>query len=345
MGPYRLRRLLGRGGMGEVWEATGPGGGKVALKLLDAGTSGSRAGLRRFLDEARLGAALDHPNLVPVIDAGQTDDGFAYLAMERLEGRPLNTLLSSAGPRLPLGLVVELGLQALRALEAVHGFHTPDGVARPIIHRDLKPSNLFLTTEGRLKVIDFGIAAGFDVDRTRTGTGQGHGTVRYSSPEQAAGLDPDARTDLFAWGLVMHELLTGRLVFDQPNDVAVLNALVHQPIPAVTSRRPDVPAALAALLDHVLEKDRERRASSAAEVAQALEAVLPQAERWRERDVADWLSRQAEWSVGNSTATGDPVAPPAPEVRAVSPRSRRAVAALVAGAALLAVAALGARQL
>lgn len=285
LGPYRLERRLGKGGMGEVWQAAHPPtGGRVALKIL---REGEQASVGRFLEEARLGATFSHPGLVRVLDSGVERDR-PWLAMELLEGRTLAELRRARPEGWPVGLVGALGLQALAALAVLHEAKGEDGAARPIVHRDLKPSNLLLTREGALKVIDLGVALATSTERTRTRSGVLVGSVRYASPEQARGEAVTPRTDLFSLALVLQELLTGQRVFDQPDEVAVLSALLWQPVPRASAARAELPAAVDEVLAWALQKDPARRPASAHAFAEALErAVGPGV--WPRTDLAGFV--------------------------------------------------------
>lgn len=278
VGPWRLVRRLGAGGMGTVWEAAPlAGGAHVALKLMNDSPGASR---NRFFDEARVGQRVVHPNVVRVLAFGEDDDRL-WLAMELVSGRTVSDLVR---PGLAPGLVVELGRQALLGLAAVHAH---------VVHRDVKPSNLLLTTAGEVKLIDFGIALGGGDERTQTRTGMLRGSLPYTSPENTRGEPLDHRADLFSLALVLHELLTGARVFDQPNDAAVLTALVLNPIPSVRARRPELPEALDAVVMRALERDQTRRFADADEMRRALEVALPETNRWTMSDVAQWLAAES----------------------------------------------------
>ncbi len=275
--------------MGEVWEAVHRDThARVAVKVMHPSGEVSLGERKKFLDEARLGELFAHPNLVRVVDVGTDASGDVYLAMELLVGQPLSSLLAPHIGRLPVPLVVALASQALLGLDAIHTLKDKQGAHRKVVHRDIKPSNLFLTEAGVLKIIDFGIAVDFGSDRTRTKTGHMRGSLPYSSPEQAKGELVDVQSDLFSLGLVVHELLTGRRVFHQDNDAAVITALLMSPIPNVKSLRPEVPDALATLIARLVERDRERRPRSAAD---AHEALQDSSTGWGTADVAAWLSR------------------------------------------------------
>jgi serine/threonine-protein kinase len=253
LGPYVLRERIGGGGMGEVYRATDPRLSRdVAVKLMREG-----ANLKRFEDEARAAAQLNHPNIIAVLDVG-THEGIPYLVTELLEGETLRERLQRP---FAASEVVEAARQLSSGMAAAH--------ARGIVHRDLKPENVFVTKDGRLKILDFGIARLESAahDGTQTATGTVVGTIGYMAPEQVRGLPADARADLFAFGCILYELLGGRRAFQGATSVetgyAILNA-PPAPLPQST------PAHLERLVRACLEKDRERRPPSADAVLAAL---------------------------------------------------------------------------
>jgi serine/threonine-protein kinase len=265
VGALTLHEKVGQGGNGEVWFATHPHHGEVALKLVrpsmpaPAGVEDVEALLtERLFREAELAARVRHPNVVRVLEHGLTADGESYLVSERLRGCDLGAVLARHGrlsPRVAVAIVDAL----LAALEAVH--------AAGIVHRDLKPDNLVLHVEhGRttLKLIDFGIASAAEVagpKLTRTGTVVG--TPHYLAPEQAAGGTLDARTDLYAVGVIFHELLTGRTPFEGLSLQELVAALVLRDVEPLTDLRPGVPGPIAALVHRALERDPDARPPSA----------------------------------------------------------------------------------
>lgn len=280
LGPYRLLRKIAVGGMAEVWEAERTPGERVALKTLTA--EGSSVGaLRKLMAEAQLTSALVHPNIVRTLDVGSAG-GRVYLVMELLQGRTLAQLGRGVGP-LPVGLVLGLSRQLLAGLAHAHG-------GSGLVHRDIKPSNLFVTEDGIGKVIDFGIAVLPGVDRTQTRTGVLRGSLPYCSPEQVRNETLDVRADLFSFGLVMQELLTGGRVFSQNTDAAILSAILWTPVVPLRHQRPELAPALSAVVEQLLEKDVLLRSSSAAEVAQALENADPENPPWGPGEIAHYLA-------------------------------------------------------
>ncbi len=252
LGPYEIISKVGQGGMGEVYRAHDTRLDRaVAVKVLPAEFAADPDRLARFEREARATAALNHPNILAVHDVGTFGD-VSYLVTELLEGQTLRSVL--AGPRLPVARAVEYGAQVARALGAAHD--------RGILHRDLKPDNVFLTRDGRIKVLDFGlaklIAPGQDATVETTGPGKVLGTVAYMSPEQARGVAVDQRTDIFSLGTVLYELLTGRRAFSGATQADVLSAVIKDEPPALAELGLHIPA-VDRILRRCLEKDRDHR--------------------------------------------------------------------------------------
>ncbi|MBI3403332.1 MAG: protein kinase [Acidobacteria bacterium] len=267
---------LGAGSMGEVYQAHDRTLRRdVALKLLSPALAASEEHLLRFEREARAASALNHPHICTIYDVGQAPevDNRPYLVMELLRGQTLLDAMA-AGP-LPVKTVVGLGVQIADALDAAH--------RGGIIHRDLKPANIFVTTRGDAKLLDFGLAAMVETSdvamETRrpaslTNPGAAVGTVLYMSPEQALGDPLDHRTDLFSFGLVLHEMLTGRRAFDGRSTTAIVDAILHaRPSGLDLPAGKALPAELRSLLTRLLEKERDARPASAGEVAAHLRAM------------------------------------------------------------------------
>jgi hypothetical protein len=268
LGPYELLAPLGAGGMGQVFRARDVRLGRdVALKLLPADSAVDPDRVRRFEQEARAASSIEHPAVLTVHDVG-SEGGQRYLVTELLEGETLRSRLDR-GP-LPAAELLSIASQLADGLAAAH--------ARGVVHRDLKPENLFLTRDGRLKILDFGIArlesrTPTELTLSDAGTSPGTilGTAGYMSPEQVRGLPTDARTDLFSLGAILYELATGRRAF--PGETAIDRALaiVREDPPPVG--RPDLPAVVDELVRGCTAKALEARVQSAREVTQRLEAV------------------------------------------------------------------------
>ena len=266
IGRYRLQRRIGRGGMGEVWAAWHHGLRRsVALKILRANDARQSAVTRFEREVAALGE-LTHPNAVRVFDYGVTEDGIWYYAMELLEGEDLGKLAAREAP-LPAARAVHLVWQATRALEEAH--------RQGIVHRDIKPENLFVTRAGSegdfIKVLDFGIAKRSDHDATLTQAGWVGGTPTYMSPEAAAGRSADARSDVYALGVVLYQLLAGRPPFEGESAPKMLYAHLHEDVPPLDDAL-EVPEDLAVVVTRCLEKSPSDRYDDAGALAAALEA-------------------------------------------------------------------------
>ncbi len=265
LGPYEIVAPLGAGGMGEVYRARDPRLGRdVAIKVVpDAAAEDER--LQRFEQEARAVAALSHPNILSIFDIGTGDA--PYLVTELVEGDTLRSLLER-GP-LPVRRVVDLSLQLVSGLAAAH--------ARGIVHRDLKPENIVITPDSRLKILDFGLARHVDSrdpsgTRLQTMAGTVLGTIGYMAPEQVRGLEADQRADIFAFGAVLYEMLTGQRAFRGESPADTMSAILNDP-PSTLVFAPGAPPALARVVKRCLEKDAGDRFQSARDLAVAIEGI------------------------------------------------------------------------
>jgi serine/threonine-protein kinase len=288
LGPYEIVAPLGAGGMGEVYRARDPRlGREVAIKVLPADLLLDAARLSRFEQEAKAASALNHPNILTVHDIG-VHDGRPYLVTELLEGSTLRDLI--AREPLPLDRVTDYARQLASGLAAAHD--------RGIVHRDIKPENIFVTADGRVKILDFGLAKltpmgsgdpdGATLPADLTKPGMIVGTMGYMSPEQLEGKRVDHRTDLFSLGTVLFEIVTGKRAF-AGNSWAALAAVMHEDPPSTASLRSEVPASLAELIRRCLVKDPDQRIQSAREVLAQLEpgAVAPSR---KSRRVGTWVT-------------------------------------------------------
>jgi Tol biopolymer transport system component len=269
LGPYEIEGPLGAGGMGEVYRARDTRLGRhVAVKVLSTTFAGDRDRLRRFEQEARAVAALNHPNILAIHDVGTQPDATPYLVSELLEGESLRQRLLR-GP-LSARKAIEYGIQIAQGLSAAHD--------KGIVHRDLKPENLFLTKDGHVKILDFGlatlpeVAAGAETIEAAVETLPGTllGTVGYMSPEQVRGEPADHRSDVFSLGTVLYEMFTGRRAFTGPTAVETMNAILKDEPSPIPPDAEHVPAGVQRILDHCLEKEPQQRFQSARDLAFAL---------------------------------------------------------------------------
>ena len=273
LGPYEIVAPLGAGGMGEVYRARDARLGRdVAIKVLPEALARDADRLRRFEHEARTIAALNHPNILGIHDIGAYD-GAPFLVSECLEGQTLRDKLKS-GP-LPARLAIEYALGIAQGLAAAH--------EKGIVHRDLKPENVFVTREGRLKVLDFGLAKLVGPDESHetvvtlaspaTLPGMVMGTVGYMSPEQVRGEPSDARSDIFSLGAVLYEMLTGKRAFKRETFAETMSAILREEPPDLSDTGWQGPLALQRILVRCLEKNVERRFQSASDLAFAIESL------------------------------------------------------------------------
>lgn len=259
-GRYTLVHRLGSGGMADVWRAQDAGlGREVALKVLHENFARDAEFVERFRREASAAAKLQHPNVVGVFDRGEVEDTY-YIAMEYVDGSSLRELIDRG---LNIGEAVEVARQMLGAAEFAHD--------RGIVHRDLKPLNVLIDRSGRIRVTDFGIARAGGSEITRTGSVMG--TAQYLSPEQAQGRDVTPASDIYSVGVMLFEMLTGRVPFDADSPVAIAMKQVSEAPPPPSSINPAVPAALDAVVLRALAKDPANRYRSAAEMVAALDAA------------------------------------------------------------------------
>ncbi|WP_141619800.1 serine/threonine-protein kinase [Myxococcus sp. AB036A] len=263
IGKYQLVRKLASGGMAEVFlaKAAGPRGFEktLVLKRILPHLAEDAAFVEMFLGEARLAAQLEHPNIVQIFDFGEAEGSF-FLAMEFIDGPNLRKLVKRAAEEaLPPAFCAKVVAAAAEGLAYAHEFRDVEtGEPLGLIHRDVSPDNILVSRQGAVKVVDFGIAkvAG---QGHRTLTGVVKGKVAYMPPEQLQAKAMDRRVDVYALGVVLYELLTGKRPFDATTDVSVMQAILFEPFIPVSARRPDVPVALQQVLDKALSKDRERR--------------------------------------------------------------------------------------
>jgi len=274
LGPYEIVASIGAGGMGEVYRAHDPRLERdVAIKVLPAAFAHDSERLRRFEQEARAAAALNHPNIVTIHSVEQAD-GIRFLTMELVEGQPLSTLIQRGG--VPLDQLLDVAIPLADALAAAHG--------KGITHRDLKPANVMVRADGRVKVLDFGLAklqepspsaGGVTTMPTEDGTSEGRivGTVAYMSPEQAEGKAIDHRSDLFSLGVILYEMASGRRPFTGDTSVSIISAILKDTPPSITDLRATLPRELGRIVRRALTKDPERRYQTAKDLRNELDEL------------------------------------------------------------------------
>jgi serine/threonine protein kinase/Tol biopolymer transport system component len=302
---YRILELLGSGGMGQVFRAEDTRlGRQVAIKFLSADLARDPAALERFQREARAASALNHPNICTIYELGEYN-GQPFLVMEVLEGQTLRDRI--AGRPLPLDTLLDFGAQIADGLDAAH--------VRGIVHRDIKSANIFITTRGQAKILDFGLAkqgvarriaeavAGGNSTMAETSDnllltspGSAMGTITYMSPEQARGEELDARTDLFSLGAVLYEMATGRTAFNGNTSAVVFDEILNRTPPAPSSFNPAIPPKLEEIIGKALEKDRDLRYQTAAELRGDLKRL--------KRDIDSGRTARAGSSAWATTSSG-----------------------------------------
>src|SRR5262245_15691141 len=315
IGAYKILALLGRGGMGVVYRARDERlRREVAIKVLPASLAQDADRLRRFEQEAHATSALNHPNILTIYDIG-TQDGAPFIVAELLEGEELRAQLESGA--LPARRALEYALQITQGLAAAH--------EKGVVHRDLKPENLFVTKDGRVKILDFGLAklrpprpgvvdTGAPTQKRLTYPGVMMGTVGYMSPEQVRGQETDHRSDIFAFGLILYEMLSGRRAFRGASAIEVMNAILKEEPAELGETNAKISSKIEKLVRRCLEKKPERRFQTASDLGFALEslslssssgadrtemALAPDASAWSKR--TGWRERLA-WIVAGALA-------------------------------------------
>jgi serine/threonine-protein kinase len=318
-GSYRLVWLLCQGGMAELYLALRSGiegfEKVVALKRILPSITQEPAFIGMFLDEARLAAKLDHPNIVRIYDLGEIDEQY-FMAMEYLPGEDLRDIYRRARElraHVPIDVACSVLHDAALALDFAHNLTDANGVAMSLVHRDVSPSNIIVTYHGATKLVDFGIAKARN-SSVQTQAGSFKGKLPYSSPEALRGDGVDHRADIFGMGIVLWELLTNKRLFRRDNYAAIVHAVKHDPIPPPSTIRSEIGADLDQVVMRALERDRDRRFQTALEMQTALEGVLDHLSGHRtSRQIGQWLTGvfgETRANTKTSMAAGKNIASP-----------------------------------
>jgi len=269
IGPYILVDKIGQGGMAELYKAeyTSKDGFRriVALKKILPHLTQNQEFINMFIREARIAAFLRHPNIVQITDYGNYQNSY-YIAMEYIDGINLAEITDRINVEVPIDLAVFLALKIIIGLQYAHSKQDDEsGIPLNIVHRDISPHNVMVSFEGEVKITDFGLAKA-QSEPSFTRTGQVRGKQQYMSPEQALGQKVDSRTDIYAFGIVVYEILTGRQLFEFKHDIDAIMSIPNETITPLKTIRPDIPKELNRIVMKCLEKDREVRYQTAQEI-------------------------------------------------------------------------------
>jgi len=292
LGRYELLMPIASGGMATVWAARmkGTRGFQkiVAVKTMLPSVSDDPLFEQMFLDEATLASSIRHPNVAEILDLGE-ENGVLFLVMEWVDGEPLSVLMKAAYKRggVPIPVGIRIAMEVCEGLQAAHELRDESGNLLDVVHRDVSPQNILVTFDGVVKIVDFGVAKAAGRAGTQTTAGQIKGKAAYMSPEQARGGSVDRRTDLFAVGILLYQLTTGKHPFRADNEVATLyNICSDEPVEPPSAQVPTYPQSLEGVVMSALAKVPDDRYSTASELHRALEAVGKELGAARDEDVA-----------------------------------------------------------
>lgn len=296
LGRYRLERKIAMGGMAEIWLAKqdGPAGfeKELVIKRILPHLADDEKFVGMFLDEARLAAQLTHPNIAQIFDLGEIDGSY-FIAMEFIDGYDLSDIVERAvelGRAVPPAIAARIIVDACQALDYAHNFTGKDGVAIQLVHRDVSPQNILVARSGVVKLVDFGVAKAA-TSQHKTQTGAVKGKLSYMSPEQISGKPLDGRSDLFALGIVLYELVTAQRPFGHASELLAVTAILNEQPPSPRMLVQGVPHELENVIFGALEKDRDKRIPSARDMQLALEAVLRDSGALLSaRDIGDYIT-------------------------------------------------------
>jgi len=285
IGRYEFLVPIAKGGMAAVWAARLKGtrgfAKTVAIKTMLPTLSDDPLFEQMFLDEAQLAAQIHHPNVVEIMDLGEEND-VLYQVMEYVDGEALGQILwvtAKNQKRIPVEIAVRMITDACAGLHAAHELRSVDGTHMNLVHRDISPQNILVTYDGVVKIVDFGVAKAAGRTASETTAGQIKGKAPYMSPEQALGKKIDRRTDIFAMGIVLYQVATGKHPFRGESDLATLHNILYQDVPSPRFVDPKFPRPLEAVIHKALARDPDKRFQTAAEMASALQRVFPPTQR------------------------------------------------------------------
>jgi len=296
-GQYTLTARLGRGGMADVYRARREGAAgferTVVVKKILGSHNEDPQFVDMFINEAKISSRLTHPNIVQVYELGE-ENGEFFIVMEYVKGKDLLRLLRALAqnkpesPAVPPLVAAYIAREAARGLSHAHEHTDENGAQKPIVHRDVSPQNIMLSYDGQVKIVDFGIAKALDSMKDETRTGALKGKFAYMAPEQVGGSSPGPQSDIFAAGVVLHEMLTGRRLFKGGNDYETLQKVQTMPVPPPSSLSSAVSPELDAIVMQALDRDRKQRYGRAAHLARDLDVYL-QAHRFAVEDMAEYM--------------------------------------------------------